>query len=174
MKKGQVWLLDNLVEHETISGEYTNQENTNQLNQLSWMIGEWRGESDEFVATCSAKWSEHKKFILRQFDIERSGKRAFRATQRIGWDAGAKQIRSWVFDSHGGIFEGNWIREGDSWIVKSSGVLPDGSGSFAVNFWLQEGDDRCVLKSSHMNVGGVEVEDSVIEFSRVSAPSDGG
>ena len=38
--------------------------------------------------------------------------------QVIGWDPAAKQVRSWVFDSGGGIGEGIWTKQGDKWIKK--------------------------------------------------------
>ena len=47
-------------------------------------------------------------------------------TQRIGWDPLTKQIKSWVFDSEGGYGDGLWTRKGNQWVIKSTGVLPDG------------------------------------------------
>ena len=132
------------------------------------MIGDWVGQGDEFVVTCSADWSENKKFIVRRFTVEREGRDVLSGTQRIGWDPSARRIRSWVFDSSGGIVEGRWRREGNSWIVKTTGVLSDGSQSSAVNFWVPEGGDRCVLKSSHVMVGEATMEDFVVEFRRTS------
>ena len=54
-------------------------------------------------------------------------------TQRIGWDPRHKQIRSWVFDSDGGFSEGFWSRDGERWVMKSTGVLKDGRAASATN-----------------------------------------
>jgi hypothetical protein len=46
--------------------------------------------------------------------------------QVIGWDPAAKQVRSWVFDSDGGIGEGIWTKQGDKWIVQAKDTTADG------------------------------------------------
>jgi ketosteroid isomerase-like protein len=140
----------------------------NRLNALAWMIGDWVGQGDGLVVTCSADWSESRNFMVRRFTVKRDTGKVLTGTQRIGWDPSARTIRSWVFDSEGGIVEGRWRQEGDSWVVKTTGVLPDGTQSSAVNFWVPEGDLRCVLKSSHVMVGNATIEDSVVEFQRRS------
>lgn len=136
------------------------------LDALAWMIGDWVGKTDGSVVSMAADWSENRKFILRRFVVEQSGEKVLSGTQRIGWDPAAGKIRSWVFDSDGGITKGTWRSEGEAWIVKTTGVLPDGSESSAINFWMPEGPDRCVRKSSHVTIEGEAVEDSVIEFVR--------
>jgi uncharacterized protein (TIGR02246 family) len=164
VKKDRGWRLDSVREWKPPA-----REQTSRLNPLAWMIGDWIGQGDGFVVKCSADWSEKRRFIVRRFVVERDSGETLRGTQRIGWDPNARAIRSWVFDSDGGIVEGRWRRDGNSWIVKTTGVLPDGSESSAVNFWVPEGDQRCVLKSSHVLVGDASMEDSVVEFTRTSA-----
>ena len=51
-------------------------------------------------------------------------------------------------------------------------VLPDGSQRSAISFWLREGEDRCAFKSHHLTIGGEEIEDSVVEFRRVTAAAE--
>jgi hypothetical protein len=116
-----------------------------------------------------ANWSENRQFIVRRFSVERAGDETLHGTQRIGWDPAAGRLRSWVFDSDGGVFEGRWRSEGDSWIVKTTGVLADGDRSTAINFWIPEGPDRFVLRTSHVKVGDVPVEGSVVEFKQASS-----
>ncbi len=53
--------------------------------------------------------------------------------QLIGWDPAANTIRSWVFDSDGGITEGVWSRRDDGWSIRAVGVLPDGRKASMVN-----------------------------------------
>ena len=157
---GQGWQLASLRELGIRS-------DSSRLDALAWMIGDWVGKGDDLIVRSSAYWSENKKFIVRRFTVEQAGTKVLGATQRIGWDPAAGKIRSWVFDSEGGITEGRWRSEGDSWIVKTTGVLPNGSQSSAINFWIPEGEDRSVLKSSHVMVDDVAIEDSVIEFNRI-------
>jgi uncharacterized protein (TIGR02246 family) len=164
VKTDQGWLLDNLSEHQTPSDL-----DANPMDALRWMIGHWVGQGDDVSVTFSAHWSENKKFIVRRILIEQAGQRLMSSTQRIGWDPGKRRIRSWSFRSDGAVAEGGWLEEGGSWIVRTTGVLPDGVRLSAVNFWLREGDDHLVLKSSHGKVGDVEVDDSVVEFRRVAS-----
>jgi ketosteroid isomerase-like protein len=166
IKQGDRWLLDTLCESqsESVNG-------SNPVEQLQWMIGEWVATGEGFQANCKVEWSENRKFIMSQFTVERSGGQVLKGTQRIGWDPAASRVRSWVFDSDGGFSQGNWRREGDAWVVKNAGVLPDGRRSSSANFWMPEGDDRFVLKSSHTKVHDTALEDIVLEFHRVR---DGG
>jgi hypothetical protein len=140
---------------------------SNLMDQLEWLVGEWAAKGDGYQARSTAKWSENRKFIVSQFTVDRPGAKTLCGTQRIGWDPAAERIRSWVFDSEGGISEGIWQQEGDAWVVKNVGVLPDGRRSAAANFLVREGDDRYVIKTSHIKVDDETVADFEIEFRRV-------
>jgi len=161
VKKDDRWLLDNL--REWASADVAPE---NPLDALSWIIGDWVGHGDGSEVTTSAYWSGNRKFILRRFSIEQDGKQVLTGTQRIGWDPAAKSIRSWVFDSDGGIVEGVWTPEDDAWIIKTAGVLADGSRCTCANFLVPEGTDRFTFLSSHVTVDGTPVENSVMEFQR--------
>jgi hypothetical protein len=76
-----------------------------------------------------------------------------RVSQRIGWDPVAKRIRSWVFDSEGGFGESLWARDGDSWIIKATGVRPDGKIASATNVFVPAGKDAYVWRSRDRIIG---------------------
>ena len=61
--------------------------------------------------------------------------------QRVGWDPLAKQFRSWEFDSEGGYGEGRWSRDGDRWVIKHTGVRPEGVTASATNIMTRERPD---------------------------------
>ena len=44
----------------------------------------------------------------------------------LGWDPVSGKLRAWIFDSEGGYGEGTWHRDGDSWVLKTTGVTADG------------------------------------------------
>jgi hypothetical protein len=142
-------------------------ETANPLSQLDWLIGEWVSSGESYKARSTARWSDNHKFIVSQFTVDRPGSKPLCGTQRIGWDPAAERIRSWVFDSDGGISEGIWQQEGDAWVVKNVGVLPDGRRSSAVNFWVRGGNDNYAIKSSHVKVDDEAVADFEVEFRRV-------
>ncbi len=161
VKRNDRWMLDSLREWES-----TSVAKDGPLDALSWIIGDWVGHGEGFVVKASAHWSENKKFIVRRFSVEQGGEQMHSGTQRIGWDPAAETIRSWVFDSDGGIVEGIWHQEGVAWIIKTAGVLADGSRYSGANFLIFEGNDCCVLKSTHVTVNGTAVDNSVVEFRR--------
>ena len=53
--------------------------------------------------------------------------------QIIGWDPIDERIRSWTFDSEGGFADGYFTREGSRWLLRETGVAPDGSRTGADN-----------------------------------------
>jgi hypothetical protein len=53
------------------------------------------------------------------------------ATEVIGYDPVAGQVRSWIFDSDGGFGEGLWRREGNKWLIAFRATSPDGTTSSA-------------------------------------------
>jgi uncharacterized protein (TIGR02246 family) len=73
-----------------------------QLRLLAWLVGDWVDDDGSAVVVSSCRWSKDGNFLLQDFKLELNGRDAMDVTQRIGWDALAKQIHSWVFDSEGG------------------------------------------------------------------------
>ena len=94
------------------------------LADLEWLVGDWVEETDEAVVNTSVAWTDNGNFLLRSFGVRVKGKPALTGTQRIGWDPLTKQLKSWVFDSNGGYGEGLWMRQGDQWVIKATGVRP--------------------------------------------------
>jgi uncharacterized protein (TIGR02246 family) len=111
------------------------------LKELEWMIGQWVDEAPDCVVHLTCQWSEDENFLIRAFTVKLQGKPVMQVTQRIGWDPLARQVRSWEFDSEGGYGEGRWSGGGDRWVVKHTGVRPDGSTASATNIMTRERPD---------------------------------
>ena len=79
--------------------------------------------------------------------------------QIIGFDAAEGKIRSWVFDSDGGIGEGRWTRDGNQWTVQSTHVLPDGRKAKATRVITRVDDDAFTLKSTDRELDGESLPD---------------
>ena len=124
------------------------------LKELEWLIGDWVEETGDAVIKTSIAWSEDKNFLLRSYDIRVEGKPELKGTQRIGWDPLTRQIKSWVFDSHGGYGDGYWTRSGDRWVIKSSGVRADGLTTSATQTLARASKDHLLWKSSDRTLGG--------------------
>jgi uncharacterized protein (TIGR02246 family) len=123
------------------------------LQPLAWLIGEWIDDGGSSVVRSTCRWSEDKNFLLQEFKLQLNGQNAMNVSQRIGWDPVAKRIRSWTFDSEGGFGESFWTRDDDTWIIRATGVRPDGTTGSATNFLIPSGPDGYVWRSTDRIVG---------------------
>jgi hypothetical protein len=110
------------------------------LKPLEWLAGDWVDESGDAVVHAHADWSKDKNFLLREFTVHVRGNPEMSVTERIGWDPLTRQIKSWVFDSEGGHGEGLWAREADRWVIRSTGVTPEGRVAAATHVITRKND----------------------------------
>lgn len=127
------------------------------LKELEWLLGEWVDESSEATVHVTCRWSDDKNYLLREFLVHTDGKPVMNVTQRIGWDPLTQQIKSWVFDSEGGYGDALWSRSGNQWLIKSTGVLPEGKTASATNVLTQLSPTQARWTSSERTFGGQEV-----------------
>jgi uncharacterized protein (TIGR02246 family) len=111
------------------------------LKQLEWFVGEWIDESGDSTMHTKTRWSEDGNFLMTEFAIHVAGRKVTSGTQRIGWDASLDKFRSWVFDSEGGHAEGIWTELEDRWVVKVTGVRPDGDACSATSIYEPQGPE---------------------------------
>jgi uncharacterized protein (TIGR02246 family) len=164
VKRDGAWL--HAVVRDDPAAEPTHHE---QLKQLEWMVGEWVNESDDAVVSTTCRWTEDGNFLVRDFDVKIAGRVALRGTQRIGWDPLHKQPRTWVFDTEGGFAEGLMARHGNQWLVKATGVRPDGKPASATSIITLWGPDRVGWQVADRTVGGLAVPD-IDQFIMVRKP----
>jgi uncharacterized protein (TIGR02246 family) len=159
------WLLDYLKE---LSIPPLRQ--AGHLDELAWMVGHWECQADSTDAQLSVSWSDQKQFLIQKFTVQLPGQDELRGEQRIAWDPSSGQIRSWLFRSDGGFIEGVWEREGETWVVKKTGVMPDGQKTSTVSLWVHEAPDTCWFKSLNARIGNKETDDVILQFTRTSSP----
>mgnify|MGYP005819309109 CR=1 FL=1 len=141
------------------------------LKALEWMVGDWVNESSQAVVATSCKWSDNGNFLLREFTVKVAGQPVMSGSQRIGWDALTGQFKSWVFDTEGGHGEGAWTQNGNQWMIKATGVRPDGKIATATQILTRLGRDRVGWKSQDRTLGGEAVPD-IEEFTLVRKPPE--
>ena len=136
------------------------------LEELGWMVGTWvdEGENSKITTTCS--WTMNQKFLTRSFSIMTDGQVTLKGTQFIGWDPIAGQIRSWTFDSEGGMGEGRWIQDGNRWLVKTSFVLASGDRASAINVITYVDQDTLRWQSTNREIAG-ELQPNIPEVTVV-------
>ncbi len=139
------------------------------LEELAWLVGEWTDESPDSVVRATCRWTDDGHFLLRDFTIQVQGKSVMTVNERIGWDPSTRQIKSWVFDSEGGHGAGLWSRAGNEWVIKSTGVMPDGRLATATHILTRVGPQSARWASVERTVGDRVVPDQA-EYLMVRQP----
>ena len=150
VKKEGKWLLDSV--RETVLPPPPS--SYEQLQGLEWLIGEWADESDHATIHAVCRWSANKAFLTRTFTVIVGDEVNSQGVQIIGWDAAKKQIRSWAFDSDGGLAEGEWKQNGDRWVIHSKNTLPDGRTGSSINTIKPIDEDSFTLQASARQLAG--------------------
>lgn len=122
VKTEGAWLVASVRDHKSKASSSRRE----QLKQFDWLLGEWIHEGDGSVIHFSCKPIDDGNFLLREFTFKIAGRDAMKGSQRIGWDPVAGRFESWTFDSEGSSAYGTWHRDGESWVLKSSGQSGDG------------------------------------------------
>jgi uncharacterized protein (TIGR02246 family) len=148
VKQGGRWL------HSSVREEHaTGVLHHERLRDLDWLVGEWLDQNSDSTVHVLCKWSNDKNYLLRDFTIHVQGRPLMTVNQRIGWDPLTRQIKSWVFDSEGGYGDGLWARNGNEWVIKSRGVLPDGRIATATNVLTRVDRNTARWKSTERTLG---------------------
>jgi uncharacterized protein (TIGR02246 family) len=125
------------------------------LQELEWMVGDWVDESGQNKVVSSVRWADNQSFLVRTYVVEIAGEKAASGTMFIGWDPQSGQIKSWLFDSHGGHGEGLWTRVNEKeWVVKAQGVLRDGQPTSATQTHTVLTPDSVKTSSVDRVIGG--------------------
>ena len=130
-----------------------------QLKELSWMAGEWVDQDEDATVATTCRWSRNGNYLTRMFAVSLADQIDLEGIQIIAFDAAEGKVRSWVFDSDGGLGEGRWTREGNRWTVQSTHVLPDGRKAKATRVITRVDDDAFTLKSTDRELDGAVVTD---------------
>jgi len=140
-----------------------------QLQQLEWLLGDWVDEDDDSVVEFSCQPLAGGNFLFRDFTVKIAGEAALSGSQRIGWDALTGKLKAWTFDSEGGSSEGTWHRDGDSWILKSTGVTADGQTASGTTIFTYINGHTLTWQGVDHEIDGEPIPDSEL-FTLVRTP----
>jgi uncharacterized protein (TIGR02246 family) len=149
------------------------------LQPVSFLVGDWVNEAPDGIVKISYRWSEDKNFLLGDYLVTKGGQVVMKSTQRVGWDPLVGKVRSWLFDSDGGFGEGHWTQVDDTWVMKSTAVMPDGLTGSATVTLTPVDKDRFTLKGTERIVGDTRDADFEVTVTRLppaaaSAPRPAG
>ena len=141
------------------------------LRDLEWLIGDWIDEGEDATIRTKCRWSRRRHFMTRTFSIEQEGKVVLEGTQVIAWDPIYQTIRSWMFDSEGGVSVATWNRDGDHWNVKTAHTLATGKRASAINVITYVDENTIGWKSINREIEG-EIQPNIPEVTVVRVTND--
>ncbi len=156
-REGDVWMVASL--HESDAGTEVSSHHA-QVSQLEWLVGEWIGEGRNSHVHFSCRWDESSNYLLRDFTVEVAGAKPLSGTQRIGYDPITQRLKIWVFDSAGGFSEGYFNRDGETWVLRTSGVTSDGHVASTTNVYTQVDKFRMTSETTDRFVSGERIPDA--------------
>jgi len=131
------------------------------LRGLDWAIGEWLDvEPSGQVGHISFEWAPGKNFIISTRTEDFKNASLLRTTQWIGWDAAAKQIRSWSFQADGGTDLSTWTQSGKNWEIKTESVLANGHKVSSTSVITVVDEDTIAWQMKGQTVNGKKIADS--------------
>jgi uncharacterized protein (TIGR02246 family) len=131
-----------------------------QIKALEWLTGDWVDESPDSVMLFSCRVDETGKYLLREFTVKVAGHDAMNGSQRFGWDPMKRHLRAWTFDSEGGFSEGVWHRDGDSWMLKASGINADGELTSATTIFTPVDAHTMTWQALDVVIGSTSIPDT--------------
>src|SRR6476659_2520730 len=149
VKRDGKWVLDRVTDKtkEVVPSHYE------QLKVLEWMVGNWTTDTANAEVELDCNWTKNQNFITRAFKISIADD-SFSGMQIIGWDAAAKKIRSWTFDSNGTFADANWEERKGRWFIRNRGTLPDGRTATIINVMKPVDDNSFTWQTIERTAGG--------------------
>lgn len=166
VKQDGHWLLDSVRE----SAKPTPASAAAALDELGWLVGNWVDRSEGVDVQTTVAWAAEKSFLVRTYKVKAKDGDEMTGTQVIGWDAKRKRVRSWNFDSDGSFGEGEWAKNGDEWLIKSSQTLADGRAASATEIITRTNNDALTVRRvGHEIDGEPQPASEPVKVERVAA-----
>lgn len=156
VKRDGQWQVDSIREIDLPARE---EATGGRLAELAWLVGEWVDQSEIATVETSVSWTKNRSFLSYSFKVSTGNIEELEGTQVVGWDPAAKIIRSWMFDSDGGIGEGVWSRQDNRWFVKFHQVLADGRLASSTNIYTYVDANTFTWQSVDREVDGKPLAD---------------
>lgn len=150
IKENGKWFLQTVREVE-IGKAISNYE---QLKGLDWLVGKWEDTDEDSDIELNFQWGKNKNFLIEHFIVKVMDRDEMEGIQIIGWDPSRKKIRSWVFDSDGGLRDGTWSKEGKNWVAVMKSTLSDGKKGSSIDIYTPVDDENFTFAMDSRDVDG--------------------
>jgi uncharacterized protein (TIGR02246 family) len=121
------------------------------LSDLDWLVGKWSVEEYGATMTINCRWLPNQSFLERSFTVVTPDKQKSSGIQIVGTQAGS--VTSWNFNSDGSHAVAVWMPTATGWAIRSSGMLPDGTETHAVNLLSKLDENAYSWQSVQRSVG---------------------
>jgi uncharacterized protein (TIGR02246 family) len=128
------------------------------LQELAWLVGSWTFQSDGSEARMVVEWSEGKKYLLCR-TTRKEDDQTTTATQILAVHPATGAIRSWTFESDGGLGEAVWSRTDKGWKAKVTSVTADGDKATATTTLTPIDENTFTFQSTDRTVDGEKAPD---------------
>jgi uncharacterized protein (TIGR02246 family) len=137
------------------------------LKPLAGLAGEWTYEGDDGVRTeLALDFDASGNYLLGEAVATDADGDFQTISLRIGWNPASSSVFWWTFDSAGGNASGGWSRDGENWLIRTSGITADAEINAATQRLSFDGPDTLVWSSSDRVVAGETQPDVSIRFVR--------
>lgn len=170
VRSGGKWLLSSVRDVQR-AGDEAKPVAYGHLRQLAWLVGEWQEKKSNTQLSC--RWGPGQACLLQEWIIPQRDGAVLYVSQRIGWDPVNGRIRSWTHDSTGGYGEGQWQRQGNTWVVLNEGLFPDGKYGASINRWKYQDGETTLWAAHDRTVDGQPLPDIDATYTRKAAPRKG-
>jgi uncharacterized protein (TIGR02246 family) len=149
VRQGGQWRIDSVRESDTPESA----SNAEFLESMSWLNGDWVYKNGDTEVTLHCAEVADGNFRTHKFQVKTNGEIEHQGTQIIGWDPSQQKIRTWVFSNDGSFGEGVIEHQGERWVNRVGGVLPDGDKSSSTQIITRKGDNSFTFQVIDRHVG---------------------
>lgn len=168
-EQGQ-WLLDSLRESALDGDVAGNEPVRSNLEDLSWLEGEWVARLGGATYEFSGELIADKQSLRRRFTVRVDGALIVEGTQYVTLDPQSGAIISHAVDSNGTVTDGTWKRDDDgSWVVQYAAETVDRTPLSATHIYIPQADGGWTWTAVDATVDGAASPEMTLKFQKQAA-----
>lgn len=155
VKKNNQWQMVNVTET-----PYRVLNNSEYLQDLSWLVGTWSAKGPGGALTLKANWVGNNNIIALNLETRTNDGSKTSQTQYIFWNPIKGKIYSWQYDWTGGYGKSWWEKAGDNWVAHARSIEADGIKASAKYVIHRIDNDTFSWQSINRHLAGRSLADT--------------